>query len=141
MIHGRAWTSERLQRHGLLNHGPCALCSQCPELLDHLLLTCVYSGEVWFKTLRRCGWQSLVPAAADFSIQWWLRSRKMVQKARRKSFDSLFILVTWHLWLERNARVFQGKSTAAHSLVSSIWQAADQWCLAKIMLRPQLLGF
>ncbi len=25
----------------------------------------------------------------------------------RKGFDSLVLLVTWHLWLKRNARVFK----------------------------------
>jgi hypothetical protein len=27
ILHGRCWTLERLQRHGLHNHGLCALCS------------------------------------------------------------------------------------------------------------------
>jgi hypothetical protein len=28
---GRCWTSERLERHGLPNNGPCALCGQASE--------------------------------------------------------------------------------------------------------------
>lgn len=42
---GRCWTSERLQRHNLQNSGPCALCSQQPEAIQQLLLSCAYSRE------------------------------------------------------------------------------------------------
>jgi hypothetical protein len=36
--HGWRWTYEQQQRHGLQNHGPCALCSQERESIDHLFL-------------------------------------------------------------------------------------------------------
>jgi hypothetical protein len=58
---GRCWTSERLQHHGLCNNGPCVQCSQETESLDHLLAQCVFSREVWFRVLQRCGWQHLSP--------------------------------------------------------------------------------
>lgn len=70
----RCWTSERRHRHGLQDQGTCALCSQQDELLDHLLLTCVYSREVWFKVLRRCAWQELAPTNEQTIVQWWLRA-------------------------------------------------------------------
>jgi hypothetical protein len=41
VIHGRCLTSERLQRHGLCNNGPCALCSHATKTFDHLLIQCV----------------------------------------------------------------------------------------------------
>jgi hypothetical protein len=34
---GRTWTSERLFRHGIRSDDVCALCSQEPETIDHLL--------------------------------------------------------------------------------------------------------
>jgi hypothetical protein len=43
VLQGRCWTSDRLHRHGLRNHGPFALCSQCVETIDHLLLGCSYN--------------------------------------------------------------------------------------------------
>jgi hypothetical protein len=54
---GRCWTSERLFRHGLRSDGVCALCCQSCEWIDHMLCKCVFSHEVWFKALRRAGWQ------------------------------------------------------------------------------------
>jgi hypothetical protein len=52
---GRCWTSLRLQQHGLDNDGPCALCLQCSECLDHLLVGCSYSRQVWFTSLSHGG--------------------------------------------------------------------------------------
>jgi hypothetical protein len=65
VLHWKIWTSEWLLCHGLPNSGPCILCAQEDETVDHLLLTCVYSREVWFKVLRRCGWQRLAPSMHD----------------------------------------------------------------------------
>jgi hypothetical protein len=93
VLHRKIWTLERLLHHDLPNSGPCILCSQEYESVNHLLLACVYTREVWFKILRRCGWQGLVPTVDDCLIEWWLRSRKVVHKPRRKAFNSLFILV------------------------------------------------
>jgi hypothetical protein len=68
------------------------LCDQGTEMLDHLLIAYPYAREVWFKALRRCGWQSLTPTPADSFIVWWLRSHKRIPKRRRKAFDSFTIL-------------------------------------------------
>jgi hypothetical protein len=38
--------------HDLNNHGPCALCSQEVEIINHLFVGCSYSREVWVKSLR-----------------------------------------------------------------------------------------
>jgi hypothetical protein len=51
----RCWTADRRFRRGLQADNSCALCSQEPELVDHLVFQCVFSREVWFSALRRCG--------------------------------------------------------------------------------------
>jgi hypothetical protein len=51
VLHGRCWTSDRLHRHGLKDSDSCALCAQEIETLDHLLVDCVFSREMWFRTL------------------------------------------------------------------------------------------
>lgn len=35
------------------------------------------------------------------------------------------------LWLERNARVFEGKEATAHMVVSGAVEELKQWCLAR----------
>jgi hypothetical protein len=50
---GWCWMSDNLLCQGLPIHGPYALFSQEEEMIDHLLLRCVVSREVWFKVLRK----------------------------------------------------------------------------------------
>jgi hypothetical protein len=60
MLHGRNWTLECACHHGLRDG---TLYDQEAETMDQLLITCPYAREVWFKAMRRCGWQGLAPAA------------------------------------------------------------------------------
>jgi hypothetical protein len=90
---------------GLQADNSCTLCSQEPELVNHLVIQRVFSREVWFSALRRCDWHHLAPSADD-SVTWWVHSMKQVAKEHRKSFDSLIIAIAWSIWLERNERCF-----------------------------------
>jgi hypothetical protein len=119
VMHEHVWTSEHLHNHGLDNHGPCALCSQEVESLNHLFVGCSYSREIWFKCLRHIGLRQLMPLADDSLLEWWLRSRKQTTKARIKAFDSFIFLVTWHLCLERNARVFRSSVASLSGLIQT----------------------
>jgi hypothetical protein len=77
---GRCWTSESLQHHSLPNSGACTLYSQSDEVLSHLLLTCVYSREVWTCCLQACDLQHLQPGVDEELSLWWLRCRKRIDK-------------------------------------------------------------
>ncbi|OEL20202.1 hypothetical protein BAE44_0018778 [Dichanthelium oligosanthes] len=109
-------------------------------MVDHLLLQCVFSREVWFRSLRRLGWSQLAPTPVDSLTVWWLRSRKKVVKVRRKAFDSLCFLISRSLWLERNSRVFRGASCLPGSLVVSISDSVLLWVSAGLVDRSALLG-
>jgi hypothetical protein len=140
VLHSRCWTSHRLQQHGLQNNGPCALCGQADETLDHLLAQCVVARETWFKVLRPLGWQQLTPSPNVDMVEWWLRSRKVVAKAHWKAFDSLVFLVVWSLWLECNSRVFNQKTSSMVALISCILSRAKLWCRAGFVNRSAMLG-
>jgi hypothetical protein len=47
----RCWTGDRLLKYGLRSDDICPLCSQETETSDHLLCQCVFSREIWFKSL------------------------------------------------------------------------------------------
>lgn len=74
-LHGRTWTSERRHRHGLQASDSCAFCDQVPEAVDHLLLHCPFSREVWHYCLLPLGLQSLMPPADNDLASWWLCPR------------------------------------------------------------------
>jgi hypothetical protein len=132
-ILGRCWTSDRLFRHGLRDDNVCTLCCQGAESVDHLLLQCVFSREVWFKAFGRVGWQHLTPVAEDTFALWWVQSCKRVLKDRQGVFDSFVVLIAWCLWCERNARVFRGYYALPDRIVQQVSALAELWCKARLI--------
>ena len=59
-----------------------------------------------------------------------LTNRKRVPKALRRGFDSLFFLIGWSLWKQRNARTFDRASLSAPLLADSILVEAACWSAA-----------
>ena len=91
--------------------------------MEHLLIQCVYSRQVWHMILTSVrAAPTLAPVANDNLESWWGSTRKLIRKETRKAFDSLVILVCWQLWKQRNARVFHPAtpSISASELVSRI---------------------
>jgi len=54
----------------------------------------------------------------------------MANEPIRRGFDSLFFLIGWMIWKERNARTFNGVATSAVRLGVMIQEEVDAWCLA-----------
>ena len=107
VLHHRCWMAEQRKRHGLQDDDTCALCNQSPGTIEHLLVTCSFSRDIWFKSLRRLGWEASTPTAQSGSLaDWWNIERKSIPKDGRTCFDSLIVLICWLLWKERNDRTF-----------------------------------
>ncbi|OEL32988.1 hypothetical protein BAE44_0005993, partial [Dichanthelium oligosanthes] len=139
-LQNRCWTSGRLFRHGLRTDASRALCYQLDESVDHLLLHCIYSREVWFTVLCRSGWQRLTPSPPDSLSTWWLHSRKLVVKAHRKAFDSVCLLLTRLLWLERNDRVFRNIIRLPGPFVAAALEQVGLWLRVGFLVRSSLFG-
>lgn len=103
------------------------LCAQTTETIDHLLLGCPYSREVWFKLLRPSGHHRLMPPPNASIVDWWLRSRKGLSKELRRRFDTFFALVCWEIWKERNRRVFQRQGKLQAQRIQYIKDEAALW--------------
>lgn len=125
VMHGRCWTAERRHRHGLQDSGSCIFCDQLPETMDHLLIGCNYSKEVWSIFLSKLHLQDVVTVQEEMVMAWWLRTRKGVIKQVHKGFDSLFFLIGWSIWKERNARTFNGATTDPARLARLILDEAS----------------
>jgi hypothetical protein len=123
VLHGRCWTADRRFRQGLQSTSTCALCDQACETMDHILIACVYSREVWQYWFNRLHLQDF-DFLDDEAIAWWLRNRKRMPRTLHKGFGSLFFLVGWRIWKERNARTFDGISSQAGRLASAIQEEA-----------------
>jgi len=106
------------------------MCDQAPETIHHIILGCSFSRQVWHACLSLVQLQSFVFVREEPVLEWWLSQRKCVPKQLRKGFDSLFFLIGWSLWKERNLRTFDGHTSSVQQLLASIRDEALAWCAA-----------
>jgi hypothetical protein len=90
--------------------------------LTHLFSHCRYSKRLW--GLVKC-WIG-IPSICTHEwtddltlLDWWAKMLKDAM-ANRKAMASLTMLVTWTIWKERNARVFNHKSAPLPSSLTSL---------------------
>jgi hypothetical protein len=83
---------------------------------------------------RQVGWTILSILGADASLvgdetllAWWDRWRLRWHGERQKGADTLFALVAWEIWKERNARCFRNASSNISELLNTIRLNADLW--------------
>jgi hypothetical protein len=60
-IKNRCWTTDHLAKHGLPHHCLCLICDQDVENIQHILVSCVFSREVWTKIFMCVGLQAFAP--------------------------------------------------------------------------------
>jgi hypothetical protein len=137
-LRGRCWSADRMARHGLACHLTCPLCGIEDETLNHILLQCRYARAIWFRFLQRRLWEHLTPLADSVIIDWWPDAEQRLQPKERKSFNSLVLLVTRSIWLQRNARIFDRADMPAHTLLGVVdsewlsWQRCRRGSLREI---------
>jgi hypothetical protein len=73
-----------LRRDGLRDSNDCAIRAQEVETSYHLLLGCVHSRETWFRILHYYGLQHLTPQEGLPFFEWWLATRKQVNKFQQR---------------------------------------------------------
>jgi hypothetical protein len=104
----RCWTADRLARKGLPHPAVCSLCDQVEETADQLLVTCVFSRQVWFRVLQKFGLQILAPQTDLFFSDWSAAASARVDGQVQKGFNSIIILGAWSIWKHWNRCVFNG---------------------------------
>jgi predicted negative regulator of RcsB-dependent stress response len=57
----------------------------------------------------------------------------MWTSTNKRGADTVFALVAWELWKERNARCFRGAATQLHQLLAVIKHKAEQWVHVMIL--------
>jgi hypothetical protein len=120
MLDGRAEISPWIAGLACLYHVRPARRDDGPHPLGLLL-----QPRGWHIWLHKLHLQDSVVVAEEHAIQWWLRSWKLVPKQARRGFDSLFFLIGWTLWKERNARTFNGVSSSVPQLAALIHDEID----------------
>jgi hypothetical protein len=122
----RHWTANRKNCHRLDARNECYLCDQDPETIDHIITTCSF-----FQTHLVV--HSDVLGADAAQVGGGGPHRRLVgavekrwHRGKRKGADTLFALVAWELWKERNTRLFWNEVATSVQL-ATIKQIADLW--------------
>jgi hypothetical protein len=94
--HKRCWTADRLACRGLPHPDKCPLCDQEDENIDHLLVSCVFSRQVWYYVLRQVDLHSLSRQPTDLVFDdWWEKAAAATSGMSKKGLNSLIILGAW----------------------------------------------
>lgn len=83
-----------MAKRGLTQPNVCPLCDQEQETIQHLLVSCVFSREVWTIILNGLRMLAIIlqPDGKSFS-GWWSGAVNRVPKEVKKGLNSLIILV------------------------------------------------
>ena len=119
-VKDRIWTADRRRHRGLTTDTTCRLCDQEDETADHLLCNCSFTRQVWYALLLVIDYQSPPPSADLSLLQWWLLLRQDLSHDQKKGLDTAVMLVSWLVWKERNARVFNNLERTPCQLLDDI---------------------
>lgn len=85
----RCWTADRLVCRRLPHPETCPFCDQAEENIQHILITCVFVRETWYRVLATIGLQNVAPTPNYKSVKdWWRRAGGRVPKEKKKGFNT-----------------------------------------------------
>ncbi|KQJ96244.1 hypothetical protein BRADI_3g21782v3 [Brachypodium distachyon] len=99
--------------------------TQEPGTIDHLLIGCVVTRQIWWKIL--CAWgaiQWLLDARSSLA-EWW--GNVHLHGSSRKNLATAATLVFWMIWKHRNAIVFDGETSGIDKILRAIQVEGAAW--------------
>ena len=130
---GKLNTKEMLWKKGILqaNQLSCSLCAVHTELesLDHLLVHCPISWNIWQEIAAELGQVIAHPATFRRHFEQWL-SRKWRNTIMKKVWCATFFAVAWSIWLMRNEVIFQQKAVNVEILCNLVKWRVSFWTRA-----------
>ncbi|KAJ9536540.1 hypothetical protein OSB04_un000292, partial [Centaurea solstitialis] len=95
----------------------CSLCGLEMDSHNHLFFECTFSRQVWLQVMEKCQW-------IDFPCSWNAIIDALSDGATRpKQLAHLLTLASavYHIWCERNRRLFEGNAKPIPQLVHNIY--------------------
>ncbi|XP_070050304.1 uncharacterized protein [Nicotiana tomentosiformis] len=117
-LHRRLQTQERIACWANLEDMICPLCLRKNEDIDHMLFQCDYAKEIWNKLLQ---WQDVRRGAGDWQTEvLWAIRYATGKKAHQETYRMVLAGGVYHIWQERNARIFKMQRRAAHQMICGV---------------------
>ena len=130
-IKDRCWTLDRLARRGLLHQDTCPFCDQHGETLDHILVSCVFTREVWHLVHMATDRPDLAPRIDEPLKEQCIWTE--LAHANRRTTRAICILGLWELWKHRNGIVFDGASPSTNHVIERINTEGKIWRQAGLL--------
>lgn len=113
LCHHRILTEDRFRKRGIIGPSRCSLCEDHEETAAHMMLFCNFATDLWKEALsplnsdfapNHCSdlfsnWKCMYPGGTSQNLQI------------KEAWLALPKLICWHIWLERNQRIFNDKKS------------------------------
>ncbi|XP_019257654.1 PREDICTED: uncharacterized protein LOC109235862 [Nicotiana attenuata] len=106
--HGKLYTKNKLSKWGMQVDQECVLCTKEHETVQHLFFKCSYAAKLWGNLLQ---WQGIRRAVYGWTEELaWAEKWVKRQNANTELFKMALEACVYHVWQERNARIFKEKA-------------------------------
>jgi hypothetical protein len=125
---GKILTSDNLRNRNIILVSWCCLCKADGETVDHLLLHCPFSRELWNMIMALFGVQWVMPCTVLDLLACWQGSfgkHRLVEVWR-----CIPHCLMWCIWRERNMRSFEGVEHTLLSLKNTFLKTLFEWVCA-----------
>ena len=141
-VQNRLWTSDRLAIRGWPHQTVCHFCRCQPETGRHMFFECRYSRRIWAEASPwlHCPAITTSLAVTKPTILHYWKGLAKAPSPSRKGMHTAIILISWEIWKERNARVFNNKFTMPSILFQRIKTEGRIWILAGAKNLAEIIG-
>ena len=97
-----------------------------------MFLGCPFSQEVWYHILLPLRLHRFTPSGFQTLQDWWRTITSSVAAAHRRDLNTTIAATLRFIWLERNNRVFEQRTSSVTSVVSTIHVEIELWKSARV---------
>lgn len=101
------------------------------KTINHLLFECPILKQIWFGVFPWL-WQGHVIkkwSASKNLLDWWTQGTSNPAATKYKGLKSVFLLIAWEIWKERNVLIFRGKKETTYQITNRIQDKLGYWSL------------
>jgi hypothetical protein len=122
---GKILTADNLRNRNIILVSWCCLCKADGETVDHLLLHCSFSRELWNMILALFGVQWVMPCTVLDLLACWQGS--FGKHRHVELWRCIPHCLMWCIWRERNMRSFEGVEQTLLSLKNNFLKTLFEW--------------
>ena len=121
---GRILTCDSLMKRGYVMANYCCMCKAAEETVDHLLLHCGVTREIWSFVFRSFGIDGvLLNSFTELLFGWW----NWFGKSSSSVWNLIPFCLIWTIWRERNNRTFKNIEVSVGKIIEIFFRSLYDW--------------